>query len=270
MSISDHAWFRVHPVHERNIGWHWDNATDDEIHQGLHWYVHAHHVAKAIANGDARLGAGMLAVYSPQQAWNANLLLAATVLRTRVGIGGAGSGVFATATQRTAAERLLAGERWDTVLSGPKVRAFADLIEHGGNQAAGPSRVVIDRHALSVAHGAMLTTAEYTAAPVSAARRRHGLVQYPYYDRLVELYRDAAAEISCRRQEPVAPHEVQAVTWLVRQRLTQAARTERGLSVLDKGRDTARANAEQSWDRFRTTHFPHIGHAPRTGYQPAA
>jgi hypothetical protein len=123
--MSDHPWFRAHPVHARNIVAHWDNATADEVAHGLRWYVHAHHVAQAIADGDAHLGAGMVAVYSPQQTWTANLLLAATVLRTRVGIGGGGSGAFATAAQRAAADRLLAGEDWERVLSGPK---FAPLL----------------------------------------------------------------------------------------------------------------------------------------------
>lgn len=268
--MSDHSWFRAHPVQVGNIVSHWDNATDDEVARGLCWYLHAHHLAVAIADGDAHLGAGMLAVYSPQQNWTANLLLAATVLRARVGIGGAGGGAFATAAQRTAADRLLNGESWERVLSGPKVRAFAHLIEHGGNRGTDQPQVVIDRHALSVAHGAMLTAAAYSAAPLGLARRRAGCVQYPYYSLLVELFHQAAVDISRRRRQVVAPHQVQAVTWLVRQRLNRAARVGRGLSGLDRGRDTARANAEQAWHQFRTAHLPEVLYAPTTGYQPAA
>jgi hypothetical protein len=105
------------------------------------------------------------------------------------------------------------------VLSGPKVRAFAHLIEHGGNPTPDHPQVVIDRHALSVTHGSLLTAAAYSAAPLRAMRRRAGCVQHPYYTLLVELFHQAAADISRRRRQPVAPHQVQAVTWLVRQLL---------------------------------------------------
>ncbi|MBB4908915.1 hypothetical protein H4W32_002739 [Actinophytocola algeriensis] len=47
-------------------------------------------MAVAIAGGDAHLGAGMIAVHSPQQAWVANLLIAATVLHARTALGGPG------------------------------------------------------------------------------------------------------------------------------------------------------------------------------------
>jgi hypothetical protein len=40
----------------------------------MRWYADAHHVATAIANDDAHLGAGMLAIYSPQQGWISNVL----------------------------------------------------------------------------------------------------------------------------------------------------------------------------------------------------
>jgi hypothetical protein len=270
MSASGHPWFRMHPVHHLNIVWHWDHATASELHRGLHWYANAHYVATAIAGGDAHLGAGMLAVYSPQQAWVANLLLAAQVLHTRVGIGGAGNGVFASTAQKQAADRLLAGERYDQVLSGPKVRAFAHLIEHGGNQTPDRSHVVIDRHALSVAHGNPLTIAQYGAAPLRAVKRRDGSIRHPHYDLLVELYHQAAVEISHRQGERVAAYQVQAVTWLVRQRLSQTAERARGMSRLEKGRERARLNTETAWRHFRAAHLPHLADVPDTGYQPAA
>lgn len=223
MSYSNHPWFRAYPVHHRNIVWHWGNATADEISCGLRWYADAHHVARAIAGGDAHLGAGVLAVYSPQQAWAANLLLAAQTIRTGVGIGGAGNGVFATTAQKQAADRILAGERYEQVLSGPKVLAFAYLIEHGGNRTADEQHVVIDRHALSVAHGSALTSAQFGSAPLRAVKRRDGCAHHPHYDYLTGLYHAAAAEIARRNGEPVAAHQVQAVTWLVRQRLSQVS-----------------------------------------------
>lgn len=270
MSHSDHPWFLTHPVHHRNIVWHWDNATIDEVRRGMRWYADAHHVACAIADGDAHLGAGMLAVYSPQQAWAANLLAAAQTLHIGAGIGGAGSGVFATTTQKQAADRLLAGESYDQVLTGPKVLAFAHLIEHGGNHGPDDRHVVIDRHALSVAHGSVLSAAEYGSAPLRAVKRRDGSTRHRHYDYVVELYHEAAGEISCRDGGEVAAYQVQAVTWLARQRLSQMAKHAGGMSVLDKGRERARVNAETAWRRFCATHLPRLGDVPDTGYLSAA
>jgi hypothetical protein len=47
------------------------------------------------------------------------------VLHTRVGIGGWGSGAFATTALRNAADQLLVGERWENVLSGLKIPALS-------------------------------------------------------------------------------------------------------------------------------------------------
>ena len=270
MSSSDHPWFRTYPVHHRNIIWHWNQATVEENRHGLRWYADAHRVATAIAEGDAHLGAGMLAVYSPQQAWVANLLLAAQVLLAGVGIGGAGSGTFATTAQKQAADRLLAGERYDKVLSGPKVLAFAHLIEHSGNRSPEQSQVVIDRHALSVAHGTALSVAQYNTAPLRAVQRRNGSTHHRHYDYLVALYHQAAAEISRNHGQPLTAYQVQAVTWLVRRRLTQTAQREGGMSALDIGRERARINTEIAWRRFCAAHLPQLGDVSDTGYQPAA
>jgi len=137
----------------------------------------------------------------------------------RTGIGGTGSGAFATTSQKRAADRLLAGERYQTGLSGPKVLAFAHLIEHGGDTDPAGPRAVIDRHALSVAHGSVLSIAQYSTAPVRGVRRRDGTVTHRHYDHVVTRYHEAVVEISRRAHQPVAAHQVQAVTWLVRQLL---------------------------------------------------
>lgn len=267
---SDHPWFRAHPVSHENIVWHWEQATPDEIAQGMRWYADAHHVATAIANGDAYLGAGMLAIYSPQQGWIGNVLNAARVLREGKGIGGPGSGMFATTGQKRAADRLLAGERHEDILNGPKIRDFAHLIEFGGDQDPDDPRVVIDRHALSVAHGRALTSEEYDSAPVNGFRRKDGTVSRRQYDHVVSLYRRAAELISARTGQRVSAHQVQAVTWLARQRLNQEAEQRRGPNRLDRGRNRARANSERAWNDFRTVYLPHLANCPGTGYQSAA
>jgi hypothetical protein len=267
---SDHAWFRAHPVNHENIVWHWEQATLGEIEQGMRWYSDAHHVATAIANGDAHLGAGMLAIYSPQQGWIGNVHNAARVLREGKGIGGPGCGMFATAGQKSAADRLLSGERYEDIVTGPKIRDFAHLIEFGGDQDPDDPRVVIDRHALSVAHGRALSSEEYDSAPVNGFRRKDGSVSRRQYDHVVSLYRRAAELISARTGERIAAHQVQAVTWLVRQRLNQQAEQQRGPNRLDRGRNHARTNAERAWNAYRTAHLPDLTACPGTGYQSAA
>jgi len=266
----DHPWFQVHPVNHENIVWHWQQATPDEIASGMHWYADAHHVATAIANGDAHLGAGMLAIYSPQQGWIGNVHNAARVLHEGKGIGGPGSGMFATAGQKRAADRLLASERYEDILNGPKIRDFAHLIEFGGDQDPRHPHVVIDRHALSVAHGRALTSQDYDSAPVNGSRRADGSISRRQYDHVVSLYRRAAELLSAHAGERVSPHQVQAVTWLVRQRLNQQAEQRRGPNRLDRGRNHARANSERAWNAFRTVYLPDLVNCPGTGYQPAA
>ncbi|MEV6242707.1 hypothetical protein [Lentzea sp. NPDC051838] len=265
-----HPWFQLHPVRAENIVWHWSQATRDEIAQGMRWYADAHHVATAIAYGDAHLGAGMLAIYSPQQGWIGNVLNAARVLREGKGIGGPGSGMFATIGQKSAADRLLNGERYEDILNGPKIRDFAHLIEFGGDQNPDTPSVVIDRHALSVAHGRALTSEEYGAAPVSGSRRKDGSISRRHYDHVVSLYHRASAQLSALAGERISAHQVQAVTWLVRQRLNQEAEQRRGPNPLDKGRNHARVNSERAWNEFRTTYLPNLAACPGTGYQSAA
>jgi hypothetical protein len=250
--------------------WHWERATRDEIERGTRWYRDAQRLALAIADGDAHLGAGMLALYSPQQGWTVNVLTAARVLSEGRGLGGPGSGIFASTSQKSAATRLLNGEPYEEVLTGPKVRSFAHLIEFGGDHDPDQPGAAIDRHALSVAHGDALHSVHYESAPLSGFRRRDGSVSCQHYDSVVNLYRQAAELITHDTSARVAAHQVQAVTWLVRQRLNQQAEQQRGLTRLDRGRRSARANVEQAWTAFCARHLPHLGVYPGTGYEPAA
>lgn len=269
-TAGNHPWFQAHPVSHENIMWHWEQVTPEETAQGMRWYSDAYHVAMAIANGDAHLGAGMLAIYSPQQGWIGNVHNAARVLRERKGIGGPGCGMFATAGQKSAADRLLNGERYEDIVTGPKIRDFAHLIEFGGDQDPDDPRVVIDRHALSVAHGRALSSEEYGSAPVNGFRRKDGSVTCRQYDHVVNLYRRAAELISARVGERIAAHQVQAVSWLVRQRLNRQAEQLRGPDGLGRGRNHARANAERAWNAYRNAYLPDLATCPGTGYESAA
>jgi hypothetical protein len=252
----DHPWFQTTGLHHEHILNHWDKATDEEKQQGARWYPDAHHVAKAIAklhpaitddHEAAHKGAGVLSAYSPQQNWWANMHNAARSFVTGRAVG-KGEGLMVMGSHANAAQKILDGEHHQKVLKGPKTQDFAHLIEHAGNDEHGqPSqRVVIDRHALSVAAGRRLSSDEAGGFP---SANRH------YYEHAAEHYRRAAAVISDREGRHVPPHEVQAVTWLTRQRLNT---DEDQNSPGGKGRQTVQRNQRQQWKDLASEHTPQL------------
>jgi hypothetical protein len=96
------------------------------------------------------------------------------------------------------ARRILAGEDPDTVVSGPKVRAFWLTIADPMN----PEAVVLDRHAVAIAANKILD--DHT---------RQRLITGKRYEAACELYRRAARIISKEMGEEWSPAEVQAATW---------------------------------------------------------
>lgn len=253
----DHPFFQQVPMHHDNILNHWDKATPEERHQGARWYPDAHLVAKSIAklhpdiNDDAEAahkGGGVLSAYSPQTNWWANQHNAARSFAQGRAIG-KGEGLMVMASHAKAAQRIMDGEDHQKVLKGPKTADFAHLIEHAGNDEHGqPSRrVVVDRHALSVAAGRRLSTEDASGFPTG---NRH------YYEHAAEQYRTAAAVIGDREGRHVPPHEVQAVTWLVRQRLNADEERE---TPGGKGRQTMQNNQRNQWKDLATQHAPELG-----------
>jgi hypothetical protein len=278
----EHPWFQEHPVHHSNIISHWNEATPDEKASGERWYPDAHLVAQGLASladkrgqshphGNVHLAAGVLANHSPQNGWVGNMHDAARVLHEGKGLGGKGSGVFASEKQRQNDEDMLGGKAYHEVLRGPKINDFAHLIEHGGDEDKNVPHVVIDRHALGVAAGRNLTDKEYGAAPMSGSRRADGTLNRRYYDHVVNQYHEAGKHISEKEGREIPGHAVQAVTWLVRQRKNQEAERARAAggadSRLDRGREKNRSNTEQKWNDFRQQYLPDMGKGPGTGYQ---
>lgn len=290
---SEHPWFQANPVHPDNIVSHWNQATPDEKASGKRWYADAHLVGKSIAKlapvrpgkkesdadarhplGDAHLGASALAIYSPQQGWAGNMHNAARALHEGKGIGGPGSGMFASKSQATSMDKVLGGAHMHEAVSGPKIRDFGHLIEHGGDEHPPEhpdyqAHVVIDRHALGVAAGKRLSNEDYGSAPVAAAsRRKDGTIpRSAGYDHVVDAYHQASKRISDQEGEHVPGHAVQATTWLVRQRLNQEG--EKGATGndvrLNKGRQVSRTKAEDAWEGFRNEHGIEQS-GPGTGY----
>lgn len=268
----EHPFFQANPAHADHIMKVWHQGTEDEHEQGRRWYADAGLVAKALGTlhhgqhpaGNTHLAAGLIANYSPQTGWAANQHNAARALHDGKGLGGKGSGIFASDQQRKAADRMLGGEHHTAVLTSPKVSDFAHLVEHGGDKDPEHPHVVVDRHALSVATGRRMSDDDYGAFPKT---QRH------YYGHVVGAYHEAARRISEQTGIPHAGHQVQAATWLTQQRLNQKGEEERAAADpsnnttrLDKGRHKSREKQEQAWSEFRQQHLPDLDANPGTGY----
>lgn len=135
----------------------------------------------------------------------------------------------------------------------PKTRNFAHLMEHGGNEDhdGTPSRrVVVDRHALSVAMGKRMTTQDM------ASWKPEG----HHYDYVANMYRRAADHLSEREGRQIHPHEVQAVTWLRQKRKND----EQDLQRVSEGDNRAKAqfnngdNHQRTWNNTVQQHHPDL------------
>jgi hypothetical protein len=249
------------PMKVENVLDHWDAGSDDERHQGMMWYARSRAAFSVIADDtelDLYQVVGLVAVYSPQAPWAASIMTAAMVARSRAPVG-AGSGVMANGRTRTRAQRILNGDRYDDVLTGHKSNAFAHLIYYGGDspedETAGCSRVCVDRHAYSVLCGARANDAAYCAS---------GLQKKSRYEEAADFYRSAAAILSKREGCCVAPHQVQAATWIVRQRLNEEeGRTSSGLSRGASGAQRALRRMQQYVCKYHPRAYSLI---PGSGY----
>lgn len=263
-------WHKENPVHHQNIVDHYNQSTHEEREHGHNWYKDAHHVMKALAHDSGvthHQMSGLISNYSPQTAWHTNMITASKVARSKKALGGPGEGVFASGQQKKAAGRMLKGEHYDKVLSGQKVKHFAHLIEHGGNKHADDpghkdfkTHVVIDRHAHSVASGKRIT---------DNAFGQSGLKGKAKYASVHKAYVDAAAHLSKQHGTTIHPHQVQATTWLTRQRLNGAEDVAKAKGKKGKGGNAAAgaARAKADWHKYAGEHHPHlVGKEPGTGY----
>ena len=245
-------WHHEHPVSHENIIHHYHQATAEEKHHGHTWYHDAHHMTKVIAHDTStpvHTMAGLVSNYSPQTHWHTNIMTAAKVAREKKAVGGKGSGVFASSQQKEAAHKMLHGEHYEHVLKGHKTKAFAHLIEHGGNKDEHKPHVVVDRHAYSVAAGHRITDAAFGHAGLKSKKK---------YNEVSHAYHKAAEHLSAEHGIKIHPHQVQATTWLVRQRLNAEHNTKQA---------KAAGKAKEGWNKYAGEHHPHlIGHEPGTGY----
>lgn len=171
----------------RNIMSVWSIATEDQYEQGAHWYEQAHRTARMLADGDVRVGAGLLAALSPQTSWWLNVELACDAFE-------AGTARRHTRDACSKANKILAGiDPADVLPMERKTGQFYLSILDPDD----PEAVCIDRHAYDIAVG----------IPLGDWNR--GLSAKGRYKLVADCYREAA-----RRLEQL-PSVVQAVTWVV-------------------------------------------------------
>lgn len=241
----DHPWFMNHPVSPHHIVASYNGASDDERALGDRWYSDAHHIAKVIGKGDSALGAGLLSAYSVRTLWPVNMFNA-----SRAAHGDPpGPGTGAMGVHQKAAIRILAGEHHSKVLKAPKTASFAHLIEHGGDTPDdvkhGTEKVVIDRHAMSVAVGRRLTDEEKEGMPIGSDQ---------HYEHVAHAYRHAARILSEQHGRRISPHQVQAATWLhqIRQNTEEDASGKKGGG--GKGRVKLQDNSKTRWVEHHRHH----------------
>lgn len=190
----------------------YNQATPEELTEGLNWYSDAHKEIRRIAR---RTGstieqvAGVTAAISPGLRWSRNLFWAEELCvafnERRAETLKVPTYSYANVTK---AIRILTGEQPidgpDGILSGPKVTAFYRLLRDGGNT----TDVTIDGHAVSIAvnHRYGIRTGHSKLAKLpTVTPKTLGILR--------DAYRAAAHTLG------VEPHQAQAVTWVTWRRL---------------------------------------------------
>lgn len=164
----------------------WSLATERQMDEGRRWYRTAHETASMLADGDVRMGAGLLAALSPQTAWWLNVELACEAFDS-------GNARRHTRDSCSKANRILAGIDPESVLpmqrkTGHFYRCILDPED--------PVAVCVDRHAHDVAVGV-----PYGDWP-------RGLSAHGRYALIAQCYWEAAQRLG------ELPSVVQAACWV--------------------------------------------------------
>lgn len=187
MPIPIHPSASTREQYVRNLVEVWLSATPEQEAAGRRWYTVAHQIAEMIGDGNAVLGAGLLAALSPQTSWELNIELAADAVDD-----GYPSRHFGDAIRK--ARKIMQGvDPRDVLPMRRKTGHFYRCILDPSD----PDAVVIDRHA----HDAMVGKRFGSAA--------RGLDAYGRYDMVADVYREAAHRLG------ELPQVVQAVVWTV-------------------------------------------------------
>lgn len=157
------------------------------------WYLDAHNYAKYLArtfNVSLIVASGVIAALSPVKQWEQNKKVAHTFIKS----GGTSGGHMKQFLDKAGLILQLAESEEDVVriLNGRKIVAFFLNILHPND----PSRVTIDRHALTIATGIICTDEFYSGMTKSQ------------YDFFVGCYQKAAEKLN------VSALLVQSATWV--------------------------------------------------------
>lgn len=259
MKDADVDWFKKNPASSAHIIDHYSQATDEEKEQGKHWYPEIGHGAAVLAHGGnptlsydhaRHQGSGVVSAFSPQSEFHANMLNAMTTMRHQAAPAAARTksapqphdheGYQAMESSAVNADKIVKGAHPNEVLGGHKTHAFYHNLAHGGQESdSAPcncpnTHVTVDAHALSVAVGKRIRPKADGGPDMS---------DYHTYHHVADMYRDATHVISQKEKRDIHPSEVQAVTWLVRQRLNNdKAQTTKSNNTKTKLHDRLRSN----------------------------
>jgi hypothetical protein len=178
-----------------------EEATPQEVIEGVAWYDEAHKLACDLAQRygvSLDVAAGVLAALSPRCRWERNTQDAENIIAAYVR-GKDPMQVYCSTFHRNkvrAVEILVAGTRHG-ILSGEKVNAFADNIEDPDGDA-----VTVDSHAYNAWVGERVVTNE-SGTKVTPRRFRECAADYR---KVAVLYH-------------IKPHQAQAIIWLTWKRL---------------------------------------------------
>jgi hypothetical protein len=178
-----------------------EEATPQEVIEGMAWYDEAHQLACDLARRygvSLDVAAGVLGALSPRCRWERNAVDAAHVVEAYVRGGDPMQVSCSTFTRNKekAVQILVAGTRHG-ILSGEKVNAFADTIEDPDTDA-----VTVDSHAYNAWVGERVVTND-SGLRVTPKRFRECAADYR---KVAELYH-------------IQPHQAQAIIWLTWKRM---------------------------------------------------
>jgi len=177
----------IHPNH-RNIFLAYYSASQAEKDAGMAWYPQARALAETLRPDNVAMAAGVIAAMSQTTMWQDNVKRATAALMD--------GDVRHLTHVVTKVHRIMAGEAPLDVLSGEKVRSFYLNIM---GESDSLESVTVDRHAIDIAVGRVLSNAERA----KAIRGKAG------YSKVAQMYIDCANSLGT-----LTGAELQAIVWV--------------------------------------------------------
>lgn len=195
----------------RNILKVYDNATKDEINEGLTWYARANAEARCIADNGVswRRACAVVAAVSPGMKWERNIECANRIIQCKCKDKSgceclAGLGVrWYDGVHK--ARKIVTGDKPLRVLKGNKVRAFYRCMINPKDDKS----VCIDGHAYSIWAGRRLLTSNSGSRDENVVPN----ITDKMYERIAADYREAADVVG------ILPQQIQAIVWVVWRRM---------------------------------------------------